>query len=249
MGLLNNDTKIRDTQVSVVLPAYNEVNILQDTVYETVNFLESINKNFEIIIAEDGSTDGTDKLAASIASSDQRIRHLHKDKRLGRGRALTDAFKQSKGSVLIYFDVDLSTEIRFLEPLIDAISEGYDIATGSRSHPKSEVTRSTIRNIASKIYNNLVQFLLDSQIHDHQCGFKAFKKESLFQILDDVKAEHWFWDTEVLVIANRRKMKILEIPIVWRKGAKTKVNLIKDSINMAQNVLNLWWKLKKTTFE
>lgn len=229
--------------VTVVLPAHNEVRNLERAVEETVDFLEGISQGFEIIIAEDGSTDGTAELAESIAASDPSIRCIHRDQRLGRGKALTEAFKESEGSVLVYMDVDLSTEVRFLESLIQSITEGNDVATGSRMLPQSRVSRSLKRTIASLVYNNLVRLILGSNIKDHQCGFKAFSREGLFKVLDKVRAEHWFWDTEILVLAARTGLNVKEVPVVWREGEKTKVNLIRDLVKMGSQVLKLWWRL------
>ena len=144
---------------------------------------------------------------------------------------------------MVYMDVDLATELEFLEPLIEAIVEGYDMATGSRALPHSRVSRTMKRGKASLMYNRFVRLLLGSDIHDHQCGFKAFRRESLFKVLDKVRAKHWFWDTEVLVLASRLGLSIKEIPVVWREGEKTKVNLSRDLVEMGLQVLKLWWRL------
>jgi len=228
----------------VVLPVHNEVQSLKRAAEETVDFLARMGRDFEVLIAEDGSTDGTAELAESIAASDPRIRCICHGDRLGRGRALTEAFKRSEGSVLVYMDVDLATELNFLEPLIESVVEGYDIATGSRALPQSRASRSMKRWVASLVYNSLVRLLLGSDISDHQCGFKAFRRESLFNVLDKVCAKHWFWDTEILVLATRMGLSVNEVPISWREGEKTKVNLFRDFIDMGFQTLKLWWRLR-----
>jgi hypothetical protein len=86
--------------------------------------------------------------------------------------------------------------------------------------------------------------MLGSKIRDHQCGFKAFRREPTLKLINDVGAKHWFWDTEILVRAARKGYKIKEIPVVWKSGRKTKVNLFKDSYNMGKQVFKLWWKFK-----
>jgi len=227
----------------VVLPAHNEVQSLKRAAEETMDFLKRMGRDFEVVIAEDGSTDGTAQLAENIAASDPRIKCICHGDRLGRGRALTEAFKRSEGSVLVYMDVDLATELRFLEPLIEAVVEGYDMATGSRALPQSRVSRSMKRGVASLMYNSFVRLMLGSDIHDHQCGFKAFRRGSLFKVLDKVRANHWFWDTEVLVLASRSGLSIKEIPVVWREGENTKVNLSSDLVEMGFQVLKLCWRL------
>jgi len=228
----------------VVLPVYNEVRSLKRAVEETVYFLVRIGLDFEVIIAEDGSTDGTAELAESISALDPRVKCFSHGDRLGRGRALTEAFRRSEGSVLVYMDVDLATELRFLEPLIEAVFEGYDMVTGSRALPQSRVSRSMKRGVTSLVYNSFVRLLLGSDIHDHQCGFKAFRRETLLKVLDKVRAKHWFWDTEILVLATRMGLSVNEVPISWREGEKTKVNLFRDFIDMGFQTLKLWWRLR-----
>ncbi|MCW3997993.1 MAG: glycosyltransferase family 2 protein [Candidatus Bathyarchaeota archaeon] len=234
------------TKVTVVFPAYNEADVLEDNIRQVIQNLENFTDSYEIIIAEDGSTDGTNKLAAMLAKKNSHIKHVHRQKRLGRGTALKNSFKKSIGETLVYMDLDLATDLKHLEELIAAINEeGFDLATGSRLLSGSKVNRSWTRNLASSSYNLIVRKLLGSNIMDHQCGFKSFKREPLLLLLDEVEATHWFWDTEILVRANLRGYKIKEIPVLWRSGKETKVRLVKDSLNMFWQALSLWWRLKR----
>jgi hypothetical protein len=231
--------------VSVVLPAYNEADKLDGAVTQISQALNETKYSYEIVIAEDGSTDGTAERAEELTRKYPFVRHIHRDKRLGRGTALNNAFKQCNGEVLVYMDLDLATDLKALKPLVDAITvEGYDFSTGSRMLPESKVERSLRRSISSKTYNFLVRIMLGSKVKDHQCGFKAFKREPLLSLLDEVEATHWFWDTEVLVRAHRHNLRIKEIPVEWRSGKGTKVNFVKDSSSMFGQVMKLWWKLK-----
>ena len=176
------------------MPAYNEVARIEKTVKQTAETLRNITSSFEIIIAEDGSSDGTDRVAEKLALEHNWVSHLHSNSRQGRGRALNRAFKSASGDVLCYIDVDLATDMNHLKELIESISvEGYDFATGSRMMPQSNVKRPLKRGIASKGFNFLVHTVLNSKLYDHQCGFKAFKKAPLFELIDVVEDEHWFW--------------------------------------------------------
>ena len=232
-------------EISVVFPAFNEADALEPAAEKVRQALNEFTRSYEIIIAEDGSTDGTDKLAAALAEKHSFVKYIHGEKRLGRGTALKTAFKQSRGKILVYMDLDLATDLKYLKSLVEAVkSEGYDFATGSRMLHESKVKRSGTRNIASKTYNFMVRTVLGSKVKDHQCGFKAFRREQLIQILDEVRANHWFWDTEVLVRAHRRGYKIKEIPVSWTGGQETKVRLFKDSLNMGWQIFSLWWHLK-----
>jgi glycosyltransferase involved in cell wall biosynthesis len=248
MGFLKMkiETEMKDSvKVTVVFPAYNEVDALEHAVDKVTQALNEFTSSYEIIIAEDGSTDGTDKLAEALAEEHPFVKHIHGEKRLGRGAALKNAFMQSSGEVLVYMDLDLATDLKHLKALVDGVDfEGYDLATGSRMLDKSKVKRSRTRHLASKTYNFMVRAVLGSNLQDHQCGFKAFRRESLVQLLDQVDAEHWFWDTEILVRAQRKGFGIKEIPVSWKGGRETKVRLFMDSLNMGWQIFSLWWHLK-----
>lgn len=236
----------KSVEVSVVFPAYNEADYLEPAVEKVTQALNEFTKSYEVIVAEDGSTDGTAERAEELAQKYPYVKHIHGEKRLGRGTALNNAFRQSRGKVLVYMDLDLATDLKFLKPLVEAVAaEGFDFATGSRMMPESKVERTLRRSISSKSYNFLVRHMLGSKLKDHQCGFKAFRREPALQLINEVGARHWFWDTEILVRAQRKGYTIKEIPVEWKSGRKTKVNLFKDSYNMGKQVISLWWRLKK----
>lgn len=236
-------SKIYD--ISIIIPAHNEVNNITTAVNTSLNILRQIAPKSELIIAEDGSTDGTYEVAARIAADNSDVCVLHWDQRQGRGRALKQAIKASRGDVICYIDADLATDMGNLYLLLNSIRcDGYDIATGSRLMPNSDAKRSKKRLLASKAYNRMVSVLLNSKIRDHQCGFKAFNRSSLICILDEVEDEHWFWDTEILVRGQRRGFKIKEIPVRWQEGESTTVNLLKDSYDMLVKIIQLRRRLR-----
>ncbi len=221
--------------ISVVLPAHNEARNLERTVKKLAGFLE---KGYEIIVAEDGSTDGTDRVARRLERKGL-IKFMHSDERLGRGKALSAAFKKARGNVIVYMDVDLATQLSSLKQLINEVRGGADIAIGSRYCKGSDAKRTFSRLLASKAYNLLVFVLFGLKLSDMQCGFKAFKKDSLMKMLCDVKDTHWFWDTELLIRASRKGYKIVEVPVRWREGESTTVNVLKDSLDMGSNLFKL----------
>jgi glycosyltransferase involved in cell wall biosynthesis len=211
-------------------------------VERTAAVLREITPSFEIIIAEDGSSDGTDKICEGLSKKYDFVVHLHSDERQGRGRALNRAFSTSKGEILGYIDVDLATDMKHLMELIQSIRDGYDFATGSRMLPESNARRPFKRDIASKGFNFLTRMMLGSKLYDHQCGFKSFKRSSLFEIMDTVKDTHWFWDTELFVRAQRAGYRVKEFPVEWKHGGATKVNLVKDIFGMGYQIFRLWYE-------
>jgi len=170
------------------------------------------------------------------------VRLLHSDKRQGRGRALNRAIQEAQGSIVCYFDVDLATDMQHLPQLIGAIREGYEMATGSRLMPDSDIVRTGGREIASRSYNFLVRLFLSSTVFDHQCGFKAFNRERLLTLIPTVRDTHWFWDTELLVRGQRKGFRVKEFAVRWRAGKGTTVKA-KDIFTMGRAILRLWWQI------
>ncbi|WP_418282946.1 flippase-like domain-containing protein [Halorubrum sp. DTA98] len=232
--------------VSVVLPAYNEERTIEGTVETTLSTLSEFLPpgSFEVIVAEDGCDDRTPEIASRIADADDRVRHLHSEERLGRGGALEYAFAAAAGDTLVYFDTDLATDMRHLAELVSAVrSDGYDVATGSRWFPGHTADRPAKRGIPSRAFNGLVRLFLRSDLRDHQCGFKAMSREAFETLRDDVEDTHWFWDTELLVRAQREGMTVTEFPVDWEPKGDTKVDLVRDVLGMGSSIVRLWWQL------
>jgi glycosyltransferase AglD len=229
-------------EVTAIIPAYNDRISLERALPVSISTLSRISPAFEILVAEDGSTDGSAEYVQMISTKDSRVRLLHSDARQGRGRALTRAIQEAQGSIVCYYDVDLATNMQHLPELIGAIRNGYDVATGSRLMPDSDIVRTGGREIASRSYNFLVRLFLSSTLFDHQCGFKAFRKESIISILPKVQDQHWFWDTELLVRAQRKGCRVMEFAVHWRAGKGTTVRM-KDIFTMGKAILRLWWQI------
>jgi uncharacterized protein (TIRG00374 family) len=233
-------------EVSVVLPAYNEEDTIEHTVEVTLDTLASFlpRGTFEVIVAEDGCDDRTPEIADRLAAEDDRVRHVHSDRRRGRGGALTYAFRRAEGDTLAYFDTDLATDMRHLEELIESVRSGeYDVATGSRWLPGNQASRPASRGVPSYAFNTLVRLFLRSDVKDHQCGFKAFDRAALTGLLDDVEDEHWFWDTELLVRAQRAGYRVREFPVEWTPKGDSKVDIVRDVFGMGSQILRTWWQL------
>ncbi|HZD43412.1 MAG TPA: dolichyl-phosphate beta-glucosyltransferase [Methanomicrobiales archaeon] len=231
-----------EVEVTAILPVYNDRRALETAIPRAMEELSRIAKSYELIVAEDGSTDGSAQYVESLTASMPGLRLLHSDERLGRRKALNRAIREAQGSIVCYFDVDLATDMQHLSELIGSIREGYDISTGSRLLGESDVVRSGDREFASRGYNMLVRTILRSRIYDHQCGFKAFRKSSILPLLPRLTSEHWFWDTELLVRAQREGLRVREFPVRWRAGRGTTVRT-KDVVEMGSAIMGLWWQL------
>jgi glycosyltransferase AglD len=228
--------------VTAIIPVFNDRQSLEVALPVSLETLAKITDDFEIIVAEDGSTDGSAEYVREFEKKNSKIRLFHSDTRLGRGTALNRAIREAKGSVVCYYDVDLATDMQHLPELVAAIKNGADIATGSRLLPKSDIKRTEGREIASRSYNFLVRTILGSRLFDHQCGFKAFKKATILPVLPTIRSNHWFWDTELLVRAQKAGFTVTEFPVRWRAGKGTTVR-VKDVFGMGSAILRLWWQI------
>lgn len=235
----------RSVEVSVVLPAYNEEETIEETVRVSLETLDDFLPagSYEVIVAEDGCEDRTPEIADRLAETDERVRHFHSDERLGRGGALNAAFEAASGDTLVYYDTDLATDMSHLEELVESVRSGeYDLATGSRWMPGHEADRPAKRGIPSQGFNTLVRLLLGSELNDHQAGFKAFRREAFERLQPDVEDEHWFWDTEMLVRAQRRGYDVKEFPVQWTPKGDSKVDLVRDVFGMGSQILRTAWE-------
>jgi uncharacterized protein (TIRG00374 family) len=235
-----------DREVSVVLPAYNEENTIEQTVSVTLSTLADFlpDHAYEVIVAEDGCTDRTPDIASRMADEDPRVRHIHSDERLGRGGALEYAFERAHGDTLAYFDTDLATDMRHLQELVESVRSGEcDVATGSRWLPENRADRPAKRGIPSIGYNTLVRTILRSDLKDHQCGFKAIDRTAFEHLGRIIKDEHWFWDTELLVKAQREGYRVKEFPVEWEPKGDSKVDIVRDVFGMGSQILRTFWEL------
>jgi glycosyltransferase AglD len=225
--------------ISVIVPVHNQAAMLAQAVAKLDGALGALGTGYEIILCEDGSTDGSRQVAEGLARS-KNIVLMSSAQRLGRGRALGNALRSARGSIVIYMDADLATDLRHVPELIRQVESSADIATGSRLLPASAVHgRSALREFFSRGYNLLLRLLFRTSVHDHQCGFKAFRKSSVLPLLSSVKDGGWFWDSELLIRAQARGLRVSEIPVEWADTEASTVRLQSDILRMGLSALRL----------
>jgi glycosyltransferase involved in cell wall biosynthesis len=226
--------------VDIVIPVYNGEKELKNSIKTIISFLRKINfpYKWKIIISDNVSTDNTPKIAKVLSKEYKNVEYLFIPKK-GRGIALRTAWMKSKAEIVSFMDVDLSVELEAFPRMVSKIAEGSDICIGSRFLKESKVKRSLKREIFSRSYNFLLKLLFQNKFTDAQCGFKAFNTEAVKRILPFVNDDEWFFDTELLVLAERKKYKISEIPFTWTEGKSTTVKLIKTSIKLLKKAIKL----------
>ena len=232
--------RLEEPLIDIVIPVYNEERDLGPSVRRLHDYLGS---DFPfptvITIADNASRDGTLAVAQSLANELTRVRVVHLDKK-GRGRALRAAWLQSDARVVAYMDVDLSTDLNALLPLVAPLLSGHsDIAIGSRLARGARVTRGPKREIISRCYMLVLRLALGAHFTDAQCGFKAARASVAKQLLPLVKDEAWFFDTELLILAQRAGMRVHEVPVDWTDDPDSRVAIMRTAMEDLRGVARL----------
>jgi glycosyltransferase involved in cell wall biosynthesis len=223
-----------------VVPVYNEEAVLQRSVRRLHQFLAtSMPFAWTIVIADNASTDRTWQKAKRLTVELDGVKALHLEQK-GRGRALRAAWTQSDADVLCYTDVDLSTDLRALLPLVASLVSGHsDIAIGTRLAAGSRVKRTRKREVISRTYNRLLRVVLRARFSDAQCGFKAIRGSVAGRLLPEVEDDGWFFDTELLVAAQRRGLRIHEVAVDWIEDRDSRVEIVSTALDDLRGVARL----------
>src|SRR6202453_3953018 len=218
-------------QVDVVVPVRNEERDLVPSIRRLVTYLrESFPFTARVTIADNGSTDTTWAIATGLARELAEVRAVHLDLP-GRGRALRDIWSGSDADVLAYMDVDLSTDLNALLPLVAPLLSGHsDLAIGTRLARGSRVIRGPKREFISRSYNVLLRTLMGVRFSDAQCGFKAIRRDQARVLLPLTRDTGWFFDTELLVLAERAGLRIHEVPVDWVDGLDSRVDIVATAL-------------------
>lgn len=229
-------------RVCITIPVLNEERQLPDSIGRLAAFLDA-EAGFEcdIVIADNGSTDGTWVLARLLTEHFPNVEVMHQDMP-GRGRALKAAWTQSQAEILSYMDVDLSTDLAAFTPLVQAVVSGsFDVAIGTRLHPESVTRRCWKRELISRCYNRLVRLVFGVHFSDAQCGFKAITRQAAAALLPQVEDTGWFFDTELLVLAEKNGFRMYEQPVRWTEDPDSRVRLV----STAWADLRGMWRLRR----
>jgi putative flippase GtrA len=212
--------------VDVVVPVYNEERALPGCLRVLRSFLDDqLPFEWTITVVDNASTDGVLHVARELAASDDRIRVLHLDRK-GRGHALRTAWTYSDADVVVYMDVDLSTGLDALLPLVIPLINGHsDVAIGSRLAPGARTVRSSRREVISRCYNTMIRFTHGARFSDAQCGFKAARTDVVRPLLAHVHDDGWFFDTELLLLAEHNGLRVHEVPVDWVEDVDSRVQV------------------------
>jgi glycosyltransferase involved in cell wall biosynthesis len=226
--------------VELVIPTLNEAHTLERSVETIRQYLaDDFPYPARILVADNGSQDGTGDLADRLAAKYENVRCLKLNQR-GRGRALREAWSNSDADIVAYTDVDISTELPALEKICRAMHEdGYHLGTGSRLLSESRVTRGLKREFISRSYNLFIKLVLGTKFSDAQCGFKAISREVAQKIIPQIEDNGWFFDTELLVLAEKQGFKIKDVPVEWIDDDDSRVKIFSTAWDDILGVLRV----------
>lgn len=244
----------QNKKILIVLPTYNEEKIVEKNTLKVFEFCQKnlIQYDWQILIADNGSNDLTPKIAEEISKKNEKISFFHLPQK-GRGYALKKAWTEYEADIYAYMDIDLATNLDYFPLLIKAIlKENFDLAIGSRLEKGSKIKRSLKRELISRIYNFLLKIFFHPSFKDAQCGFKAISEKVAKEILPKVKNNIWFFDTELLILAERAGFKIKEIPVEWvEKRApqrKSTVKILSTIWEDIKGIIRLWRDIHRNKF-
>ena len=227
--------------VEVVLPAYNEEEDLSRSVETLVAYLRELPQYaWRVLVADNASTDGTLATAQALAETYSEVEVFHLQQK-GRGRALRAAWLRSDADAVCYMDVDLSTDLEALPHLITAVLHGgYDVAIGTRLARASRVYKRTLkREVISRCYNLLIKAMFWTRFSDAQCGFKALNRAAAHRLLPWVEDNAFFFDTEMLIIAEKRGLRVFEVPVTWTDDPGTTVRIVDTAMEDLRGLMRL----------
>jgi glycosyltransferase involved in cell wall biosynthesis len=213
--------------IEITLPAYNEEEILEKNIKILFSFLKKVNFKYNVTIAENGSTDKTLEIARKLSKKYKNLKAIHV-KNPGKGNAIKTVWGKSKADLLCVMDADLSTDLNHLNEMVHFLKD-YDLVIGNRLSAKSKTERRLYRTILSIVYNTIVKLYLGIKTHDLQCGFKGIKRKAFLALEKHTKNNNFFFDTELVVWAEKKKYKIKEIPVKWIERKASKVNISSTS--------------------
>jgi glycosyltransferase involved in cell wall biosynthesis len=226
--------------VDIAVPVYNEEAVLARSITRLHAFLATeFPFSWRVVIVDNASTDLTRQVAEDLAARLPGVSYLRLEQK-GRGRALRAAWSASDARTVAYMDVDLSTDLRALTPLVAPLLAGHsEAAIGTRLARGSRVVRGLKREFISRTYNRMLHVALHAHFSDAQCGFKAFRRDVAVELLEQVEDQAWFFDTELLMLCQRRGLRIHEVPVDWVDDPDTRVKIVSTALADLRGVLRL----------
>ena len=227
--------------LSVVIPAYNEEQRIGESLTKIDDYLKKQGYDFELIVVDDGSNDKTVDLLKTYSRKITNLVILENEINQGKGYSVRNGILASKGDIVLFTDADFSTPIEEVDKLLHWLANGYQIAIGSRAMPESQIKiyQAWYRQLMGKSFNKIIKLVLNLDYYDTQCGFKCFQRDAALEVFKALKSCRFSFGVEALYIAKHLGLKVKEVPICWFNSTGSKVRLIRDSLKMFSDVLQI----------
>jgi dolichyl-phosphate beta-glucosyltransferase len=228
--------------MSIVIPAYNEEKRIRNSLSEACAFLNDSGMDYEVVVVDDGSSDGTSRIVESMVSFSPKVRLVRYEKNKGKGHALRTGVLVTTGDFVLVMDADLSTPMEELGKLMPYLAQGeFDVAIGSRALALSDIIRKQPwwRRGMGKMFNRIVKVLVIGDFSDTQCGFKLFRGGVARNLFGEAKIDRFAYDVEILARAKKKGYGIQEVPIRWINSPESRVDPLKDSLRMLIDLVRI----------
>lgn len=229
-------------ELSIIIPAFNEELRLPATLERIAAYSQGSRRDVEVLVVDDGSKDRTAAIAESFRSKIPTLRVVPNGMNRGKGYSVRHGVQEARGKIALFTDADLSAPIEEADKLVDAL-QNFDVAIGSRAVNRSLITvhESPFREFAGIVFNKIVRLILWLPFVDTQCGFKAFVRERCQILFEQQTIERFGFDPELLYLARHHGLRAVEIPVRWGHSPATKINMMRDSLQMFLDVFVIRW--------
>jgi glycosyltransferase involved in cell wall biosynthesis len=233
----------QNPQYSIVIPAFNESARILATLEAVVACVRQRGWDAEVLVVNDGSTDGTSRLVLEFARTALEVRLLENPGNRGKGYSVRSGLLEASGGVVMFTDADMSAPIEEAEQLFAAIGRGADIAIGSRWLERGRQThrQPLYRQVFGRCFNAVTRSVMGLNFADTQCGFKAFTREAAQTVFPLQTIERWGFDPEILFIALKCGFKVVEVPVSWAHDERTRMSYLNDGVKMLEEIAAIRW--------
>ncbi len=233
--------------LTVVIPAYNEERRLGGTLSRIATYLEKSEMSSEVVVVDDGSSDATARLAMELLRG-RRGRVIRNPENRGKGYSVRRGVLEASGRWVLLTDADLSTPIEEHATLATAAREhDLDVAIGSRalSESRVEIRQNVLRQTMGKTFNRVIRLMTGLPFRDTQCGFKLMDRARVHPLFERMVVDRFAFDVELLYLCTRFRLKVREVPVIWRNSPESKVNVVGDPLNMLLDVARVRWRFRR----
>lgn len=230
--------------LSVVIPAFNEGSRLAPTLQAVLEYLKRTEPSWELLVVDDGSRDDTAAVATAALAGEAAARVLSYQPNHGKGYAVRTGVLAARGDWVVFLDADLSTPVAEIAPALTLLRLGHDMVVGSRGHPDARISRRPplLRRIASRFFDGVRNLLVGlAEFYDTQCGFKAYRRAALVPLFERAVIDRFMFDVEILYLARRSRLKIVETPVAWADAPGNTVRFLPGLYQMFRDLLRIRW--------